>query len=246
MTNSSSTMKALALTSMVLGLLGIFAPIVGAVGSRGGLWDFAVGLLMTPIGLVIALVGLLLGVFALIRLRKIGERLVLAAHGAGLSLFVSLYLASLVAQVFLVPPIYNVSTDIDDPPRFVHAHSLRAEHENPLEYDSEVIGPLQREGYPQVKPLILELAPQEAYARVKQVLLDMGMELTRDDPATGEIEAVASTFWFEFKDDVIVRLREFEDGTRLDLRSVSRIGVSDLGANADRIMEVLKRVQEAA
>lgn len=243
MTNSISRMKALALISLLLGVLGIVAPMIGAVGSRTGLWDFGAGLLMTPLGLALALVGLLLGILALIRLHKFGERLVLAAHGAGLSFLVSLYLASLAAQVFLVPPIYNVSTDIDDPPRFIHAQRLRAEHENPLEYDSQVIGPLQREGYPQVKPLILELAPQDAYARVKQVLLDMGMELTRDDPAAGEIEAVASTFWFDFKDDVIARLREVEGGTRLDIRSVSRLGVSDLGANADRILEVMKRVR---
>ena len=60
------------------------------------------------------------------------------------------------------------------------------------------------------------------------------------------MEAVATTFWFAFKDDVVVRLREVEGGTRMDLRSVSRVGVVDIGANADRIMEVIKRVEEAS
>ena len=245
MTESTSRRKRLALASLILGFLGILLPIIGAVGTRVGLWGFDIGLFMTPAGLVLALVGFLIGVLALLRLRKLGERLVLAAHGAGLSLLVVLYLGSMLVTVFSVPPIHNVSTDIEDPPQFTHAQSLRAEHQNSLDYDSEVIGPIQREGYPEIKPLVMELAPDEMFGRVKRVLLDMGMEVTREDPAQGEMEAVATTFWFGFKDDLIVRLREVEEGTRLDLRSVSRVGLVDIGANADRIMEVIKRVEEA-
>ena len=178
-------MKSLAVTSLVLGALGILIPILGAVGTRVGLWGFDIGLFMTPLGLVLALVGLLIGVLALLRLRKLGERLVLAAHGAGLSLLVLLYLGSTVVTVFSVPPIHNVSTDIEDPPQFIHAQSLRAEHENSLDYDSEVIGPIQREGYPEIKPVVMELAPDEMYGRVKRVLLDMRMEVTREDPTQG-------------------------------------------------------------
>lgn len=239
-------MKTLALASLILGCLGILTPIVGALGSRGGLWSFLIGLMMTPAGLLLALVGLLLGVFALLRLRKLGERLVLAAHGAGLSLLVGLYLGNMLISASSVPPIHNVSTDIEDAPQFTHAQSLRAEHENPLDYDREVLGPIQRQGYPDVKPLVMELAPDEMYGRVKRVLLDMGMEVTREDPANGEMEAVATTFWFGFKDDLVVRLREVEGGTRMDIRSVSRVGMGDIGANADRIMEIIKRVEEAS
>ncbi len=246
MTESTSRQKKLALASLVLGVLGFSLPIIGALGSRSALWAFDTGLLMTPAGLVLALVGVVIGVISLLRLRKLGERLVLAAHGAGLSLLAGLYLASLVATVFLVPPIHNVSTDIADPPQFVHAQSLRQEHENSLDYDSEIIGPMQREGYPDVKPLVMELSADEMYGRVRHILMDMGMEVTREEPAQGEMEAVASTFWFGFKDDLVVRLRAVEGGTRMDLRSVSRVGIVDLGANADRIMEVIKRVQEAS
>ena len=239
-------MKSLALASLVLGFLGVLTPIIGALGSRGGLWSFFIGVFMTPVGFLMALVGLLLGLFALLRLRRLGERLVLAAHGAGLSLLVSLYLGSVVMSAFMFPPIHNVSTDIEDPPQFIHAQSLRAEHENTLDYDSELLGPIQREGYPEVKPIVMELVPDEMYGRVKRVLTDMGMEVTREDPAQGEMEAVATTFWFGFKDDLVVRLREVEGGTRMDLRSVSRVGVGDLGTNADRIMEVMKRVERAS
>ena len=246
MTNSSSRTKSLALASLVLGFLGILVPIIGAVGTRVDLWGYTIGLFMTPAGLLLALAGLLIGVRAMLRLRKLGERLVLAAHGAGLSLLVVLYFGSLMITVFSVPPIHNVSTDIEDPPQFTHAQSLRTEHENSLDYDIEAIGEIQREGYPEVKPLVMELAPDEMFGRVKRVLLDMGMEVTKEDPAQGEMEAVATTFWFAFKDDLVVRLREVEGGTRMDLRSVSRVGVVDIGANADRIMEVIKRVEEAS
>lgn len=239
-------MQTLALTSLILGFLGILTPIIGALGSRVDLWSFVTGIYLTPAGLLLALVGLLIGLIAMLRLRKLGERLVLAAHGAGLSLLVSLYLGGMLISIFSVPPIHNVSTDIEDPPQFSHAQSLRAQHENSLDYESEVIGPLQREGYPEVAPLVMALARDEMYGRVKRVLIDMGMEVAREDPDSGEIEAVASTFWFGFKDDLVVRLREVEAGTRLDVRSVSRVGQVDLGANANRIMEIIRRVEEAS
>jgi len=74
------------------------------------------------------------------------------------------------------------------------------------------------------------------------VLEEMGMTVTRDDPVAGEIEAIATTFWFGFEDDLVVRLREVEDGTRMDMRSVSRVGLGDMSANANRIAEVIERV----
>ena len=241
----NSRMNLVAMASLACGVLAILVPVLGAVGTRVGLWPFNIGLLMMPAGLFAALIGLILGVVALLRLRKLGLRLVLSAHGAGLSLLMSLFLGSSVLTVFNSPPIHNISTDMDDPPAFTMAPTLRPESSNPLAYDADVIGPLQREAYPEVKPLVMDLARAELYGRVKRVLTDMGMEVTRDDPVAGELEAVATTFWFGFKDDLVVRLREVEGGTRMDLRSVSRVGLVDLGANADRILEVTKRVQSS-
>lgn len=235
----------IAQSSLALGFLAILVPMIGALGTRFEVWSFVVGLLAMPVSLLLALIGLVLGIISLLRLRKAGERLVLPAHGAGLSLLVSLYLATTMFSGFFMPPIHNISTDIEDPPQFTYAQTIRGEDANPLHYDSATIGPLQREGYPEVRPLLLDIPPDAMYRRVKMVLEAMRMEITREDPERGEMEAVATTFWFGFKDDIVVRLREVDGGTRLDVRSVSRVGLVDIGANAERIVEIIKRVQEA-
>ena len=235
----------LAVSSMTLGLLAIVLPVLGGLGTRVGVWSFGIGLLLAPLGLLAGVIGLLLGLVALTRLRKAGKPLGMAASGTGVSALGALYLGSLVLSAFSVAPIHNVSTDIEDPPQFTAAASLRAETDNSLVYDSETIGPLQREGYPDLGPLVLDMPRDRMYELVRGVLIDMGLELTREDPEQGEIEAVATTFFFGFKDDLVVRLRETGAGTRMDVRSVSRVGVVDLGANAERIFEIIGRVQDA-
>ena len=234
------------MSSLILGILGILLPILGALGTRAGLWHFAIGLFSVPGGLLLAAIGLVLGIIALLRMRKRGARLVLPAHGAALNLLVGLYLGSIVTSAFILPPMHNVSTDIEDPPEFTAAHAVRGEGANSLEYDSDRLGPIQREGYPEVQPLVMEMAPETMYERAEDALLGMGMEITREDPEQGEVEAVATTSWFGYKDDIVVRLREVDGGTRMDVRSVSRVGLVDLGANAERILEIIKRVKESA
>ncbi len=246
MTTSNSRIKTLALASLALGAVGILLPMIGALGSRIDLWSLGLALMMIPAGLVLALLGCLIGLFSLWKLRTLGERLVVAAHGIGLSLLVSLFLANTISKARLVPPIHDITTDTADPPVFTLAPSLRSEQENSLEYRGEVLAAMQLESYPQVRPLLLPVSASELHARVLEVLADMGMEVIRDDATNGEIEAVATTFWFGFKDDLIVRLRAVEGGTRMDLRSVSRIGTSDLGANAERILAVMERVKAAS
>jgi uncharacterized protein (DUF1499 family) len=73
----------------------------------------------------------------------------------------------------------------------------------------------------------------------------MGWELVAADSAAGRIEATATTRWFGFKDDVVVRIRPDAAGSRVDVRSVSRVGRSDVGANAERIRAYLRRVGSA-
>ena len=244
MNQSESRGRRLAKCSLGLGSAAVLAPLLGGLGTRLGLWNYGIGLLLTPLGLLLGLVGLVLGLIALLRQRKAGARLTLSASGSGLSLLISLYLGVAVLSAFTVPPIHNVSTDIADPPQFTVAESLRGEGDNPLFYDSAVLGPIQREGYPEIQPVVMDLTRDQAYELVTGVLTDMGLELVREDPEQAEIEAVATSFWFGFKDDLVVRLREVDEGTRMDIRSVSRVGVVDLGANAERILEVISRVQE--
>ncbi|MCY4276307.1 MAG: DUF1499 domain-containing protein [Gammaproteobacteria bacterium] len=245
MTEAHSKFNNVAKASLVCGLLGVLFPIVAGLGARIGVWSYMVGALLVPVGLLSALSAVILGVVAMLRLRKVGGRLVVSAHGAGVGLLMCLYLGSQALAMQLAPRIHNISTDIEDPPAFTLAPTLRPESSNPLAYESERIGPIQREAYPDLGPLVVSVVRNELHGRVKRVLEEMGMTVTRDDPAAGEIEAVATTFWFGFKDDLVVRLRAVEDGTRMDVRSVSRVGIGDVNANANRIREVIKRVQAA-
>ena len=249
MNQFASGSSRLARWSLWLGLAAVVLPVIGALGTRLGLWSFNIGLLFAPGSLIPAAVGLILGLIALLWRRKAPDSRTTsrttAAMGAAISLLAVSYLSRGVLAVFSYPVIHNISTDIEDPPQFVAAYELRVEGENPLAYDSEVIGPLQREGYPDLGPLELPLPQGEVYERVISVLDDAGLEIVRGDRDSGEIEAVATTFWFGFKDDVAIRLREVDTGTRLDIRSVSRVGASDLGVNADRIREIISRVEAA-
>ncbi len=147
-------------------------------------------------------------------------------------------------QVFTaqsVPAIHNISTDTIDPPKFDKVVSLRDESNNPLEYDSAQLAEVQAKAYPRVKTLLTDLSPGEAHAKAKSVVESMGLELVNSDVESGIIEATETTTIWGFKDDVVVRISEKEGKTAVDLRSVSRIGQSDLGANAKRIEKFLAK-----
>ena len=93
----------------------------------------------------------------------------------------------------------------------------------------------QRNAWPELRPLDSPLPPAEAFARAAATAHALGWRIHAQDAATGLIEASATTFWFGFVDDVVIRVRPHAEGSRIDLRSVSRVGQGDLGANARRI-----------
>lgn len=133
-----------------------------------------------------------------------------------------------------VPSIHNISTDVIDPPKFVAARAERGESANPLELTPEVIA-LHTEAYPDLKTLQSALSPEQALQQATRVAEELGWDIYATDSDAGRIEAVDTTFWFGFKDDIVIRIRPSATGSVIDLRSVSRVGQSDLGANANRI-----------
>ncbi|MBN1239248.1 MAG: DUF1499 domain-containing protein [Gammaproteobacteria bacterium] len=134
-------------------------------------------------------------------------------------------------------PINDITTDLEDPPRFDAVIPLRPAGSNPVEYGGAAVAARQREAHPEVRPIESQLAPAEAFDRALEVARDMGWEIVADDRASGIIEAVDTTTFFRFKDDIVVRVRPANGGSRIDLRSLSRVGRSDLGKNAARIVE---------
>jgi uncharacterized protein (DUF1499 family) len=136
-----------------------------------------------------------------------------------------------------VPTINDITTDTADPPGFTASEAATQVYETAFE-------PQQRAAYPDVQPVLVPEPPDAAFDRALAVAQTMpGWEVVVADKQNGRIEAVATSSIFRFRDDVSIRLRSEGDGTRMDIRSRSRVGRSDLGANAARILAFQESLQ---
>ncbi len=145
-----------------------------------------------------------------------------------------LYVAAPTFQAFFVlPAINDITTDLGDPPAF----AVLDAPPYPAEYADR-----QRAGYPDLGPLVMDWPEQAVFDRARAAALDMGWVIRAEDPAQGRIEAVATTRVLRFKDDIVVRIRGEGAATRVDVRSRSRVGQHDFGANAGRIRAFLARI----
>jgi uncharacterized protein (DUF1499 family) len=170
------------------------------------------------------------------------------AH-AGLALLLALVTAAVPAwwraQARSVPPIHDITTDTEHPPEFVAIAPLRADAPNPVAYPGEAVAAQQQAAYPDLEPIVLAADPEQVFAAARASVRDLGWELVAAEPVEGRIEATDRTFWFGFVDDVVIRIREHNDGTRVDVRSKSRVGGSDIGTNAKRIRGFRQRLLAA-
>jgi uncharacterized protein (DUF1499 family) len=198
---------------------------------RSGAWQQ--GLLLYALSCLGSLLLLALAGFLLLipkykeRRGAIGLRMLAALPG-------SVLLVSLMAGRGDYPPIHDITTDTGDPPRFVTAEKQRGEGTNPLDIKADTIA-AQREAYPDIQTLMTDLPIDQAFDRAVSVAGELGWEIYHQDRSAGVIEAVDTTTIMAFKDDVVIRLRTNADGTLVDMRSVSRVGIGDIGANASRI-----------
>ena len=162
----------------------------------------------------------------------------------GISLLPIIIMAPQMVSTGSVPPIHDITTDTETPPEFNVILKLRAHAMNDVAYGSEQLpaeelAALQLAAYPRVVPLETELSIEAAVSRAEMVLTDQGLEIVAVDSDAGLVEATATPFWFGVKDDVVVRVEAIESGSRVDVRSVSRVGQSDVGQNAKRIEKFL-------
>jgi len=140
-----------------------------------------------------------------------------------------------------VPPIHDITTDTDDPPQFQRIADLREDAPNSTSYGGEIIASQQHDAYPDIRPIRIPAAPDRAFAVALSVAHAMGWRVVNSDRNAGLIEAVATTSWFGFHDDVAVRVRANNGGSQVDIRSASRVGRSDLGKNAERVRAFMRR-----
>lgn len=237
---SSGTVSSVALAGFWIGLLAFALLIIDGPLYRAHLLGLYAALrIVIPAALLLGVVAILLSLVGLLRPGSKGLAL------AGLVLgVISTVMPLKSINTARHSPIHDVSTDRADPPQFVAVLPLRAAAKaaNSTEYDTKT-AELQKETYPDIGPLHLDVVPAQAYERSLAAARNAGWEIVASDPAQGRIEATATTFWFGFKDDVVVRITADGSGSRIDVRSLSRIGHSDVGANAHRVRDYLAKVK---
>jgi uncharacterized protein (DUF1499 family) len=146
------------------------------------------------------------------------------------------------------PAIHDISTDTADPPALIAPLAARAaEHGASAAYGGPAIAAQQQKAYPEIAPLTLPLSSAKAFDLALATARSMPRwTVTASDPASGRIEASQASFWFGFVDDIVIRVTPAGEGSRIDIRSVSRQGKGDLGVNADRVRAYLTALKAAA
>jgi uncharacterized protein (DUF1499 family) len=142
-----------------------------------------------------------------------------------------------------VPPIHDITTDMDNPPAFVALARAREAAPNAVDYPGIETARQQRASYPMLQPVTLAVPMAQVQTAIRDLIAARDWQLAEASPTT--LEATATTRWFGFKDDVVIRLTDTSDGVRVDMRSASRLGKSDLGTNAERIQDFLEDLQRA-
>ena len=232
-----SLVRVLIPVALALAVAAGLALALAGLGHRWGWWGYKTGFLVMGLSVVaaaLASAGALTGLVLALRQHRPGLALLAAVAvvvaGAGLWLPYSF-----VRTARGLPPIHDVSTDLEQPPAFVAVLARRPPGANPTDRATPGLAAQQRAGYPDLGPVDLPVPAERATDRAVAAARGLGWELVAAVPAEGRLEATATTAWWGFRDDVVVRVTPTAGGSRVDVRSVSRVGRSDLGANAARI-----------
>ena len=230
---STKPLSRSAVAGAVLGAAGLAGLVGLGLGFRLGLWSFPPALVAAEWLVYAAALGVLLAAIGAVRSRPgAGKRgFVLSLLGLALALPVVAIGAQWEYATRTTPQINDVSTDTEDAPVFWHMP-------NPTQYPAQSAA-LQRAGYPDLATLKLGIGPERAYAHALAVVKDNGWEIVADDPKDGRIEAIATSLLYGFKDEIAIRVAAADGGSRVDVRSRSRLGRIDRGVNAKRIRAYL-------
>ncbi len=241
----------------VLGLVAAGALILGPIAARV---DYMIGFVLIGAALVLGIIAVLCGLIGVLWSLLSSPRDELGRS------FRTLIIAALVVLIPVLmvvpgvqkgyPPIHDITTDMDNPPQFVAVLPLR-QGLNSTDYSAKFVGEgmggadsgkhysdVQKDHFPDIQPVVLPVAMEDAYAKALAAAQAQGWEIVEEAPNTGRIEATATTMWMGFKDDVVIRLlSEGAMQTRIDVRSTSRVGMGDMGANALRVRAYLAALQ---
>lgn len=226
---------------------------VAGPGTRYGYWEYGTGLTILSQAALPVLIAsgaaALSFVAALIKARGLAPLALIAAIAAGGAGMVPLKMKELVEAN---PFIHDITTDFENPPTIITAADLP--RKNPAAYAGAEPAPrselttaeAQQAAFPDIEPKSVNGGVDETAETVRKIVLDMRMEILSEGPteAGWVVEATYTSTWFGFIDDFIVRLTPEGSMTRIDVRSKSRVGASDLGANAKRVQEFFTRLEQ--
>lgn len=234
--------RRLPIIAVTCGFVAASLLIASGFGYRGGLWELRSAFAMIRWAAYLGVVTVLLSCAGIATTRPVMHALAIFIVPLCLGAAAAVIPFRWKQLAGTVPPIHDITTDTQDPPAFVAVLPLRADAKNSAVYGGDSVAVLQRAGYPDLQPLILPLPPGQAFVKALTVAERMGWAMVASDSASGRIEATATTRWFGFKDDVVIRVRPSGGGSVVDMRSVSRLGGSDVGTNASRIRGYLARL----
>jgi uncharacterized protein (DUF1499 family) len=249
---SEDPVSRLAVWARRLALFALATAILGTLIVRAGLLEMVPALATVAGALVLAGAAILAALASLVVIWRegaggLGYAVSALAIGAGLIA----YPAYLGTKAYRLPMINDVTTDPADPPRLEALSRVRPRSgTNPVTYPGQAFAELQRAAYPELEPMQLSVPPPVAYEVVYEVIgrrkwriVDARRPQSRG--RDGHIEAVARTPIMGFRDDVVIRIRASGDDTRVDIRSASRYGPHDLGANAARVAALIDEIEAA-
>lgn len=227
----------LAWGGLFLALAALLLVAASALGHRAGLWSFTSGFAVLGVAALAGLAALVVSVIAVVRMWPHQPRppLRVAALGGVLGAMVVGLPANQLHLGMTLPRIHDITTDTVDPPAFVAILPLRADAPNPAGYAGEAVARQQLASYPHIVPHFYTANRHVVFNEAVEIVRRRGWVLVASEPEAGRIEASVVSRWFGFVDDVAIRVAETPQGTRVDLRSKSRVGLGDLGANAKRV-----------
>jgi hypothetical protein len=242
--------------ALALSIGAVIVALIAALGTGQGAWHYRTAFTILRLTFYAAVAGGLTAIIAFFLARRFSGKLQLRNLLAfGIALLFAAYLGNLVATARSVPPIHDITTNLDDPPRFYRL-KVRADNLENVPHDGraelralpaeERWRTLHREGYGDLRTIRVPWSVAETIRRAEELARDRGWEFATISADGGVLEATDTTMFFRFKDDIVVRARPAPGGgTLVDMRSISRVGVSDVGANAKRIRAFLRDLQQS-
>jgi uncharacterized protein (DUF1499 family) len=227
--------------TLIAGILALLLLLVSGPLYQAEILGLMNAFLAMRIALIVGAVAIILALIQVIFMRKTISWPVtgIAVLCAAVAIFMPL---SMMNKAKSVPPIHDITTDLVNPPKFVAILPLRANASNPAEYQGEEVASQQREAYPELQTQKYQQTAEQVFDAALSTVKSMGLEVVASDKTLGLIEAYDTTTFFGFVDDVVIRIQSDGQMTMLDARSKSRVGISDIGKNAERLNALIAGV----